>query len=179
MMVYVRMPGERVGVAIGPNGETKREIERRTGTRLIFDSDTGSVNVEAGEDPIGTLKAGEILKAIARGFSSERAFRLFNEDQFLEIMDITDFVGDSERAVSRLKGRIIGEQGKTRETIERMTETYVSIYGKTVAVIGTAEQLVVVREAVEMLLGGREHSTIYRFLERKRREAKNRGLPGL
>lgn len=176
--MYVKMPSERVGVAIGPNGEAKREIEERTGARLIFDSEACSVKVEAGEDPIGALKAEAALKAIARGFSSRRAFRLLDDDQFLEVIDITDFAGDSDKAVSRLKGRVIGEQGKTRETIERLTETYVSVYGKTIATIGTAEQLPVTREAIEMLLGGREHSTVYRFLERKRRESKDRGIPG-
>ncbi len=175
--MYVKIPAERIGAAIGPNGEIKREIERRTGTKLIFDSDTGSVRVEQGGDPIGALKARDVLKAIARGFSSERAFRLFSDDQYLEITDIRDYAGDSEKAISRLKGRVIGERGKARETIERTTDTYVSIYGKTVAVIGTAEQLVVVREALAMLLGGREHSTVYRFLERKRREAKGMLLP--
>jgi len=171
-IMYVRMPSERIGAAIGPNGETKREIERRTSTKLIFDSETGSVKIEAGNDPLGALKAENILKAIARGFSSQRAFRLLDDDQFLEVLDITDFAGDSERAISRLKGRVIGEQGKTRETIERMTDTYVSIYGKTIATIGSAEQLAVAREAIEMLLSGREHSTVYRFLDRKRKEAK-------
>jgi len=175
--MYVRMPAERVGVAIGPNGEVKREIEQRTGTRLVFDSDTGSVKVETGEDPVGVLKAENTLKAIARGFSPGRAFRLFADDQFLEVVDITDFSGDSDSAISRLKGRVIGEQGKTRANVEQLTGTYVSVYGKTVAAIGTAEQLTVIREALEMLLGGREHSTVYRFLEKKRRESKKAALP--
>jgi len=177
--MYVRMPSERVGVAIGPSGETKRQVEERTGTRIFFDSEACSAKVEPGEDPVGTLKAEAVLKAIARGFSARKAFRLLDEDQFLEIIDVADFAGDSDKAVSRLKGRVIGEQGKTRETIERLTEAYVSVYGKTIAMIGTAEQLPVAREAVELLLGGREHSTVYRFLERKRRESKKRIFPGL
>ena len=176
-MMYVRMPSERVGVAIGPNGEIKREIERRTHARLTFDSEVGSVQIEPGDDPVGVLKAQEILKAIARGFSAERALRLSAEDQFLEVIDITDFAGDSERAISRLKGRVIGEEGRARGVIEQITEAYVSVYGKTVAAIGTAEQLVVVREALEMLLSGREHSTVYKFLERKRRELKKAANP--
>jgi ribosomal RNA assembly protein len=172
------MPAERVGVAIGPEGAAKREIEDRTGTRLVFDSEACSVKVESGPDPVGVLKAEAALKAIARGFSAKRAFRLLDEDQYLEVIDITDFAGDSDKAVSRLKGRVIGEDGKTRETIERLTETYVSVYGKTVAAIGTAEQLPAVREALVMLLSGREHSTVYRFLEKKRRDSKNRVVPG-
>lgn len=71
------MPKERIGVAIGPNGEVKRFIERRTGTKITFDSETGEVQIEpSGEDPLGVLKAREVIQAIARGFSPERAFRL-------------------------------------------------------------------------------------------------------
>lgn len=174
--MYARLPKERIGVAVGPEGWAKREIERRTGTRLTFDSETGEVRIEPGGDPLGALKAREVITAIARGFSTERAFRLFEDDQLLEIMDIRDFAGDSDRALIRLKGRVIGERGKTRQIVEESTGAYISIYGKTIATIGTAEQLAVVREALEMLLRGAKHSTVYRFLERKRRGARGRAF---
>jgi ribosomal RNA assembly protein len=170
------MPKERIGVAIGPNGSVKREIEQRVGVKLSFDSETGQVKVEPTENPLGVLKAGDALKAIARGFSPEKAFNLFHDDRFLDIVDIRDYVGDSERAVVRMKGRLIGREGRTREAIERATGAYLSIYGRTVAMIGTAEQLKTARGAVEMLLKGAEHSSVYKFLERKRKEAKNRPL---
>lgn len=175
--MYARLPKERVGVAVGPEGQTKREIERRTGTKLTLDSETGGVQIEPGDDPLGALKAREVITAIARGFSAKRAFRLFEDDQLLEITDMRNFAGDSDRALVRLKGRVIGERGKTRQIFEQTTGAYISIYGKTVAAIGTAEQLVVVREALTMLLGGAKHSTVYRFLERKRRELKSRTVP--
>jgi ribosomal RNA assembly protein len=177
--MYARLPKERIGVAVGPEGQAKREIERRTGTKLTFDSETGEVRIEPGDDPLGALKAREVITAIARGFSSERAFRLFEDDQLLEITDMRDFAGDSERTLVRLKGRVIGERGKTRQILEKGTDAYISVYGKTIATIGTAEQLAVVREALELLLGGAMHSTVYKFLERKRREAKSRAFPRL
>ncbi len=172
--MYARLPKERIGVAIGPGGGVKEEIERRTGTRLTLDSETGEVRIDPGEDPLGALMAREVLHAIARGFSSERAFRLFEDDQLLEVINIRDFAGRSERALARLKGRAIGERGKTRQIMEETTGAHVSIYGKTIAVIGTAEQLAVAREAIERLLGGAQHSSVYRFLERRRREMKRR-----
>jgi ribosomal RNA assembly protein len=175
--MYTQLPKERIGVAIGPDGEVKQEIERRTGTRLTLDSETGGVRIEPGEDPLGVLKAREILHAIARGFSSERAFRLFEDDQFLGIIDIREFAGRSDKAIIRLKGRAIGERGKTRQIIEETTDAHVSIYGKTIALIGTAEQLTVAREALQMLLGGAKHSSVYRFLERKRREMRRKVVP--
>lgn len=170
--MYLRLPKDRVAVAIGPEGSVKREIEERTGAKLSIDSETGETKIESGDDPLGALRASEMLKAIARGFSPERAFRLFDDDQFVDIVDIRDYAGDSEKALKRLKGRVIGEGGRSREAIERETGTCVSVYGKTVTVIGTAEQLSVVREALDMLLKGAEHTTVYRFLGRKRKEAK-------
>jgi ribosomal RNA assembly protein len=95
----------------------------------------------------------------------------------LEVMDIRDFAGDSERAMVRLKGRVIGECGKTRQILEESTGTYISIYGKTIAAIGTAQQLAVAREALEMLLRGAKHATVYKFLERRRREMKGGASP--
>lgn len=171
--MFVRIPKERVGVLIGQNGRTKREIERKTGARLLVDSETGEVTIEVMENSLGGLQALEVVKAIGRGFSPERAFRLFEENQYLDIVEIKDFVGDSEKAMQRMRGRVIGEKGKMRETIEQMTGAYVSVYGKTVSIIGDPVQIRTARAAIQMLLSGSEHSSVYRFLERERTKKRN------
>ncbi len=170
---HLRLPKDRVGVAIGSRGEIKEEIERRTGTELVLEGKTGKAVVRSDEEnPLGALTAQDVLTAIGRGFSPNRAFRLFDDEVYLEVVDITAYTGRSDRARGRLKGRIIGEGGKTRRLIEETSGASLSIYGKTVAMIGTPEQLGVVREAVHMLLRGVPHSAVYKFLERKRREIK-------
>jgi len=171
--LFVRIPKERIGVLIGQDGRIKREIESRTGTRLLIDSETGEVTIEVAENPLGGLQALEVVKAIGRGFSPERAFRLFEEDQYLDIIEIKDFVGDSEKAMQRMRGRVIGESGKMRRTIEQMTGAYVSVFGKTVSIIGDPEQIRTARTAIQMLLSGSEHSSVYRFLEREKAKKKN------
>ena len=70
----------------------------------------------------------------------------------------------------RLKGRVIGQEGKSRKIIEGLTETYISVYGKTISIIGQAENVSVARRAIESLLAGSNHATVYRWLEKKRRE---------
>ncbi len=170
---HLRLPKDRVGAAIGPDGRVREEIERRTGTELTLDGGTGEVTVKSPEEnPLGVLAAREVLTAIGRGFSPKRAFRLFNEDAYLEVIDVTSYTGRSDKARGRLKGRVIGEAGKTRRIIEETTGAALSIYGKTISAIGTPKQLEVVREAVHMLLSGSPHSAVYSFLERKRREFK-------
>ncbi len=171
----LKLPMDRIGVAIGPDGKVKSHIGRRTKTKLTLDGETGEIMIEAADDnPLGPLTAKNVLTAIGRGFSPTRAFHLFSEDAYLEVIDITQYTGRSAKTRSRLKGRVIGESGKTRRIIEETTGTSLSIYGKTASVIGGAEQLPVVREAIHMLLSGSPHSAVYSFLERKRRESKRK-----
>ena len=170
--MHVRIPKDRIGALIGPEGKTKHELEKRTGVKLHIDSETGEVEIESKDNPLGVLQARDVVKAIGRGFSPERAMRLLQENQYLDIVDIREFAGTSGKAMRRLRGRVIGENGKTRETIERLSGAYVSVYGKTVALIGSAEELRIARAAVEMLLRGAQHSSVYRYLERQRKGMK-------
>jgi len=167
--LYARMPSERVGVLIGHDGGTKKRLEEATGTHIAVDSDTGEVTIdEKGmADPVLALKAREVVRAVAAGFSEERAFRLLDEDAYLEVLDVKDFAHSRNR-VSQIKARLIGSRGKTRRLIEELTGVDVSVGGHTVALIGESFEMAIAREAVIMLLRGSEHATVYRFLERKR-----------
>ena len=74
--------------------------------------------------------------------------------------------------MARYKGRIIGKDGKTREIIVDMAEVDMAIYGKTVSLIGELENVMVAKEAVEMILNGSRHKSVYSFLENKKNERK-------
>ena len=81
-------------------------------------------------------------------------------------------MADSAGKLERIRGRIIGRDGKSRSQIEDLTSTEISVYGKTVAIIGMIEQVKVAREAIDMLIGGVPHESVYSFLDRKKRELK-------
>jgi ribosomal RNA assembly protein len=72
--------------------------------------------------------------------------------------------------MERLRGRVIGHDGKARSMIEGLTETHIVVYGKTIGVIGEIERVAMARQAVELLLGGSPHGNVYKWLEKKRRE---------
>lgn len=177
---FVRIPKERVGVVIGPDGTTKKNIEEKLSVELEIDSDAGDVHISVTEnatDPSTLFRAKDVVTALGRGFSPEHAFRLVrDEDVLMELIDLRGVFGKSEADLKRVKGRIIGMNGKTRRIIEELTDANVAVYGHTVGVIGTLEQVQVAREAIEMLVKGSMHSTVYRFLHRKRRELKKKML---
>lgn len=172
----MRIPKERVGVLIGQGGETKKAIEKMLTVMLQVESETGGVTItlsEKAEDPSVLLRAKEVVTAIGRGFSPEHAFRLIHDDEtVLDVIDLRAIFGRSESDIRRVKGRIIGMEGKTRRIIEELTDTNIAVYGHTVSIIGKIEHAQVAREAVQMLIQGSQHATVYKFLHRKRRELK-------
>jgi ribosomal RNA assembly protein len=177
---FLKIPAERVGVLIGPDGTTKKNIETKLPVELQIDSETGGVTItltEKATDPSLLFRAKDIVTAFGRGFSPEHAFRLIrDEEAILDVIDLRTAFGRSETDIKRVKGRIIGMNGKTRKIIEELTDANVAVYGHTVSIIGTVEQAEAAREAVQMLVRGSMHSTVYRFLHRKRRELKKKML---
>ncbi|NYT06409.1 MAG: RNA-processing protein [Methanomicrobiales archaeon] len=171
-MQEIKVTASRIAVLIGKGGKTKREIEKAAGTVLTIDSEEGIVTVE-GEDTLAVLRTVELIRAVNRGFSPERAGVLLeDEDLILDIIDLSP-VCTSQKAMDRVRGRIIGREGRAREQIEDMTGCFISVMGKTVALIGLPEQLKTARAAIDMLVTGVPHETVYSFLDRKKKEAKH------
>jgi ribosomal RNA assembly protein len=172
---YLKIPQKRIGVLIGPNGVVKKKIEDLTQTILDIDSNECTVTItprEEMEDPLGVWKTNHIVKAIGRGFSPEIAFKLNKDDVYLEIIKLTDYLGKSKKALARYKGRIIGRDGKTRDLIIEMAEVSLVVFGKTVSIIGTIDSVLVAKEAIEMILNGSQHKSVYGFLEAKHKDKK-------
>jgi ribosomal RNA assembly protein len=177
---YIKIPGDRIGALVGPDGIVKNVIERRLSVDLQVDSETGTVQITvppAAEDPTVLFRAKEVVTAIGRGFAPEHAFRLLDDDEIMfELMDLRETVGRSPSDLKRLKGRVIGKEGKTRRIIEELSEANISVYGHTISIIGYPDQSAIAREAVRMLIRGSLHGTVYRFLHKKRRELKKKRL---
>ena len=74
----------------------------------------------------------------------------------------------SDDELRTIVAKLIGENGKARERLEELSGCWVSIYGNTVALIGKEPQLVRATKAVELLLHGSEHSTVFHMLARQR-----------
>jgi ribosomal RNA assembly protein len=176
---FVRIPKERVGILIGPEGKVKQHIEEKLQVKLDVDSE-GSITIvlsEKATDPSLLLKAKDVVTAIGRGFTPEVTFRLIrNEDEIFDLIDLRVIFGRSESDIKRIKGRIIGADGKTRKLIEELTEADVVVYGHTVGLIGSFEQVDTAHNAVQMIIEGCQHHTVYNYLQKKRTELKKQKL---
>ncbi len=169
----VRIPVERVGAVIGREGGTKKFLEDEMGVKLSVDSREGLVTVRA-ESALKTdpFSATRVIEAIGRGFSPQRARRLLDEGTALEVIDLRDYAGRSANSLARIRGRVIGLKGKSRRVIEELTGCHLSVYGRTVAIIGEASEVLLASEAVRSLATGSQHKTVYNALQRARTKRK-------
>lgn len=166
----LKIPKERVAVLIGTKGEIKKQIEKTLNVQINVDSKEGDV-VISGTDALSVYTTREIVRAIARGFNPDIAKLLLKVDYGFDIINITDYA-KTKKDAERLKGRVIGQEGKSRAKLEELTGTNICVYGKTIGIIGPFDEIVVVRRAIESLLSGSLHTPVFRWIEKRKRETR-------
>lgn len=181
MELLARIPKDRIAVLIGKGGRTRKMIEKASGAALEIDSSTGDVMADWGGaevDPILRMKMPDVVRAIGRGLAPKRAVKLLEDEVFLRMYDIREWVGRQPNQTRRMRSRLIGRNGRIRSLIEEMTHTEMAIYGSTVLVIGDEDGLALATPAIESILNGAEHGTVLHGLEqdRKRMRIQSRSL---
>ena len=154
----VKIPEERVSKLL----EIRDLIEEKLDVGVRID---GTEDVVSGSS-LELLKAHNVVMAVGRGFSNSKALFLLEDDFSLDVIEIGEFA-KTQNAFVRLKGRVIGDDGRAKRFIEKNTNCFICVYGKTVGIIGKSEDLVNARRAVILLLEGAKHGTAYRFLQDK------------
>ncbi len=172
----MKIPASRIAVLIGREGSIKKKIEKETGVRITVDSREGDVFLLS-DEALNLYTVREIITAIGRGFNPEVALQLLKPDYTFEQIDLGEAARTKNHLI-RIKGRVIGEGGKARSLIEEFTDCKISVFGKTISIIGRVESAHICRKAVESLIKGSRHATVYSFLEKHRRKLKRKHILG-
>ncbi|NOZ82102.1 MAG: RNA-processing protein [Candidatus Micrarchaeota archaeon] len=154
MITSLLVPEERVKIL----RMSIPEIEKATETKIRISGNEVFIEGEG----LGLFTAERILKAISRGFEPERAMKLLEEGNELEIIKIPA----KDSGLVRIRSRIIGTRGRAKRKIEETTGCMLAIYGKTVSIIGKYPDIEKAKKAVEMLIRGSPHPRVYRFLSK-------------
>ncbi len=166
----ILIPKARIAILVGKAGSVRKQIAKKGNVKLFVDKE-GTVKIIA-KDAFELMIAKNVVEAIGRGFNPEVAQKLFKEDNSYELLSLQDFGAKNKKSVQRLKGLVIGKQGTAKHIIQKYTGTDISVYGKTIGIIGPVEGVQLARQAFEMILTGAKHATAYRFLERQTKHGK-------
>jgi ribosomal RNA assembly protein len=167
----MKIPKDRIAVLIGVKGKSKKDLEEYCRAKINIDSKEGDVTI-SGTDAVKLYELREVIKAIGRGFNPETALLLLKPDYMLEVINLKEYGADNKNKLIRIRSRVIGTGGKARRTVEALTFTSVSVYGKTICILGECAEVGNAKKAIEMLIQGSMHSTVYKWLEGLRRKVK-------
>ncbi|MBU0929828.1 MAG: KH domain-containing protein [Nanoarchaeota archaeon] len=163
----IRVPKERIAVLIGKKGFIKRKLQSKLEVKINIDSNNGLVSI-SGEDNLHVYDAKNVIQSIARGFNPEISLTLLNDNICFESVNIADYSKNSKSKLLRLRSRVIGREGTARKNIEMLTHCHISVYGKTVSIIGPIENVQVARKGIEHLLRGSKHANVYYWIEQQK-----------
>jgi len=141
----------------------KRNIARLGQSTIKVDRLSGDVIVSS-DDIFNFNKSVDAVEAVARGFTPNAAKKLFLEDYVFEQIHLREFAKTRARLVD-IRGRIIGQDGKARRKFEKLTNTDICVYGKTVGIIGKKEDVDLAVKYIERLLQGSPHSKVFNRLK--------------
>ncbi|MHA1777636.1 MAG: RNA-processing protein [Promethearchaeia archaeon] len=176
---------DRLAVVIGKHGVTKNLLEQQTGTHIIIDSNTGEYQIKPNmeikfpeenqefQDPnIRVYTTQSILNAINYGFNPQKALKLLDAEMIFELINLEQILGHSPKKLKRMKGRLIGDQGKFRQDLEKFACVNISIYDKYIALIGEFDSIKIAKKAINMILQGAPHKTVINYLHNEYQKKK-------
>jgi len=117
------------------------------------------------------------LQAIELGFEPKDAFKLLRDEYYLEVIDLELLLQRNEKAMERLRARIIGSEGKSKKKITELSGAAIAVSDERIGILGDFDDVRDAKEAVTRLLEGAQHASVYGWLrERKRvRDAERMG----
>ena len=110
-------------------------LEKELSVKLDIRGREVTINGNAEEEYL----AERVLEAINFGFEMDVALMMKEDDLIFEVLNIKDYTKRND--LERIRGRLIGTGGKTKQTLIQLTQCFIEYKENKVAIIGQAERI--------------------------------------
>jgi len=114
--------------------------------------------------------AEKVLQALDIGFPYSTATLIKTKDLVLETLNIKDY--SKGKNLTRVRGRVIGTQGKALQIISNLSDCSLEIKDNQVGIIGNPEDIKRAVEAIILIIQGAKHGNVYSGLMKSRGKSK-------
>lgn len=146
--------------------QNKEKLEKELKIKLSFSGK--SVLIQG--DPINIYAAERVFEAINLDFKIEDCLLLKDEEFVIETINIKDLT--KRKDLERIRARIIGTKGKTKELIQNLSDCLISVHNNQIGIIGRTEDIKKAITAITSLIQGKKQGKVYGFLEKERSREK-------
>jgi ribosomal RNA assembly protein len=108
--------------------------------------------------------AEKVIEALNFGFPFSEALLIKTEDLIFETISIKDYTKSKD--LERVRGRIIGKNGKTLKTLSDLTKCFFQLKNNEAGIIGEPEHIEWAIESVMALSKGTKQANVYAYLEK-------------
>ena len=150
----------------------KTRIEKKYGVKLLIYRN--KVVIQPLKQDESAWFAEQAIQAIAFGFPFQVASLIGTDIIFKEI-SLKDLTTRKSR-LRTIKSRILGREGRARKILERLSSCRLLIKNNEIGIIGEPEEVALLSHALEKLVRGSSHGSVYSFMERERKKLKARRL---
>lgn len=144
--------------------KSKNNLEKELNVNIEINGNEVNISGEPEEEYI----AEKVIEALNFGFPFSAALEIKKEDILFEILNIKECT--PQKNFERVRGRVIGKDGKALKTISSLSDCHVELSGNKLGIIGYAENIRTVEEACKLLIKGSKHANVYSYLEKHRLE---------
>lgn len=110
-------------------------------------------------------RSGSFIEAVAEGFKIEDAIAIMKyHDVFIESFKIDEVRKLKNGHMNRALGRIIGREGRTKESIENFAKCKFLLLDQRIVILGCPDNIKIAKDAIGRLIQGVNPSSIFNRL---------------
>lgn len=125
---------------------------------------TGNAEIKS-ENSMRAFDCKNVIKSYNLGFNIKDSMSLFSDNVEMRVINLKSLSRNSKR-LRQNKGRLIGRDGRTKEIIEELTDTKISISDNKVGVIGNIIDVDFCIGIIHKIMDGVDRDIVYRDMEK-------------
>jgi len=153
------------------NPELVNEAMELTNTEVIFNQENLNAVIISKGKGSDVIKMRDFLISLTLGVNEIDAKKLLTDEYMLYVIDLKTIV-DNKEDITRILGRIIGEEGKIKKRISEATGCSIYITDSKIALIGSFDEVEYAKNAIQIIVDGSPHARLFKYLEKVIRERK-------